>query len=143
MQKHVTKQKPIISQAILRSVDFGTAILILSGQVTGVGVFAVPGGIYLSVTGPILGGTRLTGKSEAAKVLIDAIDIMIALLLILGELSVYGPFVGPGALSIVITGAPLGITSLPAAKSKSKAAEEFYQDLRRVLINRYVFGDEV
>ena len=57
-------RKTAVLQGIQYSVDFVTAMLLLTGQITTSGIFVVPEGFYLASTGEILGGVRLMGQSE-------------------------------------------------------------------------------
>ncbi|QQE79364.1 hypothetical protein [Alicyclobacillus sp. SO9] len=135
---------PVLS-GIYQGIDYATAILLLTGQITTTGVFAFASGLSLSLSGPILGGIRLSGTSKTANAIIDGMDILVALLLIIGELRVIGPFVGPRSLYIVVTGAPLGdgvpIPSHSETQEHARAAEgrkDFYRALRQTVVDDFV-----
>lgn len=93
------------------SVDFLIAILLLTGQITTYGVYIVSDGFLLAGTGPIMGGNRLKGVSMPASFGLDAIDIINALLLILGQVRVTGPYFTSGRVYIVWTGPIFGLES--------------------------------
>lgn len=50
-------------EALQYSIDFVTAIMLLTGRITTAGIFVVPEGFFLSATGPILGGDTFEGKT--------------------------------------------------------------------------------
>lgn len=126
---------------ILETIDIATAILLLSGQITVVGVFVYPKGLFLSLTGPIFNGQRLVGEGYFSNATVNAIDIVVALLLIIGQLRVYGPFPGPHLLSLTVTGPPLGVTRVPVPDAPGAKAETFYRGFRQELLQRFVFRE--
>ena len=128
--------KSIIS-GIYKTIDYMAAILLLTGQVTSSGVFVSPNGLWVSITGPILGGIRLSGKSFAANVTLDAIDIITALLLILGQITVTGPWISSGSFSLVISGPVFGVTKVPMPVDSSERANEFGKQFRQLLVTRF------
>ncbi|WAH36956.1 hypothetical protein [Alicyclobacillus dauci] len=78
--------------ATMRTVDIWTAILLLTGQLTVSGVFLASGAMWFSLTGPILAYISSEGKTPHANALLDGIDIITALLLILGQITNIGPW---------------------------------------------------
>lgn len=103
------------------SVDFLTAILLLTGQISTVGVYIVSNGFLLAATGPIMGGDRLKGLSTPASMGLDAIDVINALLLIIGQVQVTGPYITSGRLYMVWTGEIFG---LPTTEVTTPAVEK-------------------
>ncbi len=127
-----------IISGIYQTVDYVAAILLLSGQVTASGVFVSPGGMWISITGPILGGVRLSGKNLATSLTLDVVDIVTALLLILGQITVTGPWVSSGSFSLVISGPAFGITRVPVPVDSSETANEFGKQFRQLLVTRFL-----
>lgn len=121
----------------LRAVDFITAILILTGQITATGVFLAAPGFWLSFTGPVFGGKRVRGVEEGATILLDAIDVISALLLILGQVRVTGPWISSGGFSLPVTGPAFGVTSVPLPHDTKEVNKEFSSDLRGVVIRKF------
>lgn len=109
-EEKIKKEKQTI-QVIQREIDIITAVLLLTGQITIIGVFVTPGGFRMSVGGPLTGTNRLEGKSgnQIVNAIIDGIDIIAALLLINGELGVTGTFISSGRFSINISGLIFGV----------------------------------
>ncbi len=133
-----TNHKGSVITGIYQAIDYWSAILLLTGQVTSTGVFVSPGGFWVSVTGPILGGMRLSGTGLASGIALDAIDIITAILLILGQLTVTGPWVTSGSFNLVISGPAFGITAAPTAKSPREVASDFYKQFRQLLVTRFL-----
>ncbi|MDQ0190025.1 hypothetical protein JI721_09905 [Alicyclobacillus cycloheptanicus] len=141
--KHRSNLRAALIGGILTTIDISTAILLLTGQLSTTGIFVYPQGLYVSVTGPIFNGQRLFGLGDGASAALDAVDVIVALLLILGELRVYGPFPGPHILSLTITGPPLGITAVPVPIQgrRSQQAEAFYRGFRQELLQRFAYRE--
>ncbi|RIV17285.1 hypothetical protein D2Q93_15570 [Alicyclobacillaceae bacterium I2511] len=127
-----------VVQALYVGVDLTMAVLLLTGQLTAVGVFILPEGIELSVTGPMFGGNRLVGRSMAATSTIAAIDLALALLLILGQLRFVGTYVSSRSLFLIITGPPLGITNLPVVTLPGNRAVQAYREFRSRVVQTLV-----
>ncbi|WDL96055.1 hypothetical protein [Alicyclobacillus sp. ALC3] len=99
-------------EAIQYSIDFVTAILLLTGRITTTGIFVVPEGFYLSATGPILGGTVSRGKTQALSYAFGMINVLSALLLILNVIRVTGPYITSRRAFIVFSGELFGIKEI-------------------------------
>ncbi len=123
---------------IYQVIDYWSAILLLTGQVTSTGVFISPGGFWVSVTGPILGGTRLAGKDIVSGAALDAVDIITAFLLILGQLTVTGPWITSGRFNLVISGPAFGIPTVPIPEVPFETTNEFFQQFRNLLVTRFL-----
>lgn len=128
---------------ILETIDISTAILLLTGQLSATGIFVYPNGLYVSVTGPIFNGQRLLGKNDGSQAALNSIDVVIALMLIIGQLRVYGPFPGPHILSLAITGPALGVTGVPVPHPPGKQAQEVYTGLRQELLQQFQYRESV
>lgn len=127
--------------AALRAIDIWAAILLLSGQVTVTGAFVSSGAIWLSFTGPIFGGTRITGKTPGANAVIDAVDVVTALLLIIGQITNTGPWISSGRFNFVVSGPAFGNPNIPVAADpaeKSEQAQSFFAAFRQEIIQREV-----
>ena len=93
-----------------RDINLLAAFLILTGQLTIVGIFIIPGGFSVSFSGPITGGSRLESKfgDQVTNVLIDVIDVIIAVLLIIDELRLVSTVFAQSRFSIDFTGPIFG-----------------------------------
>lgn len=131
MKKNNQVQSSSVWKTTLRgvqySVDFLTAILLLTGQITTVGVYIVSNGFLLAATGPIIGGNRMKGQSKTASIGLDAIDVINALLLIVGQVQVTGPYITSGRVYIVWTGEIFGLetteVTTPAVEERRALAQ--------------------
>lgn len=96
---------------IQRNINVVTAILLLTGQITVIGVFVTSGGFRLNIGGPLTGNTRLEGKkrNQVATWLIDIIDIIVAVLLIHDQVQVLGTFVSSKRFSLTVGGPIFGV----------------------------------
>lgn len=96
--------------SIQRTIDTVAALLLLTGQVTIVGVFVRPGRFSVSIGGPIFGGRRLEGKNHsiALGIVIDIIDILLAILLLNDEINVEGSFITSMDFTMNISGPIFG-----------------------------------
>ncbi|EKN64564.1 hypothetical protein P9E76_06885 [Schinkia azotoformans] len=109
---------------IQREIAIVTAVLLLTGQITIIGVFVTPGGFRASLGGPLTGASRIESKtgSQTVNLIIDIIDIVLALLLIGDELRVTGSFIAPGSFTInvggPIFGVPMPEPNLPTMKNE-------------------------
>jgi hypothetical protein len=101
----------LIVESIQRNIDIITAALLLTGQFTLSRIIVEPGGFALSVGGPLTGISRLEGRfgNKAFNLVIDIVDIVLAILLITNEINVTGIFLGPGRFTINITGPIFGV----------------------------------
>ncbi|WP_338472119.1 hypothetical protein R4Z10_05060 [Niallia sp. XMNu-256] len=119
MYKTTIEKDDLVIASIQRDLNLTIAFLILSGQLTIRGVIVTSGGFTISLSGPIIGGARTEAKSGevAINTLIDTIDVITSILLILDEIRLIGVLVGPGRLSLTVSGPifgePLNKPSLP------------------------------
>lgn len=123
-------------QAVYESLNFFAAILILTGQITNGGVFVTPESFSLSLSGPFTGRTRkkaIPGVPQA-NLIIDAIDIIAALLLILGQIHVHGVYITSGGYSIVLGGPPFGLKDKEAY---NPIASRFFADYRKEVFEKH------
>ena len=115
--------------SIQRTIDTVAALLLLTGQITIIGVFIRAGGIRFSIGGPIFGGRRIEGKGQnrVGSIIIDILDILLAILLLNDEINVEGAFIAPRDFAINISGPIFGfpkiIPSLPCLEDDF----EFFQ----------------
>lgn len=125
--------------AAQRAIDIWIAILLLTGQLTIGGVFVAYGSIWFSLTGTIFGSVRTEGETPNANVVVDAIDIITALLLILGLITNTGPWISSGRFNMVVTGPVFGYDEVPVpinSSKISKKAQEFCNDFTEQIIVR-------
>lgn len=96
--------------SIERTLGLITAILLLTGQITIIGIFVRPGRFSLSLGGPITGGSRLEGidNQGMGNFVINFIDIILAILLIIDEINVTGSFISSGDFTINVSGPIFG-----------------------------------
>lgn len=95
-----------------------------------------PESFSLSLSGPFTGRTRKEAIPAVpqASLIIDAIDIIAALLLILGEIDVIGVYVTSGGFSLVLGGPPFG---LKQKEVYNPAATRFFTDYRKEVFQKY------
>ncbi|MBS4201433.1 hypothetical protein KHA93_17505 [Bacillus sp. FJAT-49732] len=126
---------------IYLDINLIVAVLLLTGQITVNGVFIqATGGFSIPLTGPIIGDRRIVGKSNS-KILtfvVDSIDIVLALLLIFGQISVRGTLISSGHFTITVSGPIFGI---PRTEVSEKLTKEFFDHFKVFLtsdgINNY------
>lgn len=112
------------------SIDIISAILLLTGQITTSGIFFVPEGFYLAATGPILGGIRMTGRSESSSAVLDVVDVLTSILLILNVIRVTGPYLTSSRFFLVFSGPIFGIKDIVPLTEPDKGFESSYMALR-------------
>lgn len=118
------------------SIDFLTAILLLTGQLVTTGIFLVPDGLAFASSGDVFGFPRVEGRTPALSVDLDFIDVVSALLLILGQVRVLGPYLSGSGLFIVYSGQIFGYKSIPAAKvPASEKSKLFGQVIQEMALN--------
>lgn len=115
--------------SIQRTIDTVATVLLLTGQVTIVGVFIRSGRFSVSVGGPIFGGRRLEGKyqSKAGGIVIDIIDILLAILLLNDEINVEGSFITSGEFTMNISGPIFGFPKVIPALPNLKNDFQFFK----------------
>ncbi|KUO96876.1 hypothetical protein [Ferroacidibacillus organovorans] len=117
-------------QGTHESIDLITAALLLAGQLTPSGLFVVPAGMNLSLSGPVLGGVLNEGVTPVAHATLRAIEVLSAVLLIGGALTTVGVYVTAQRASIVLGGpileTPKTRTNIPGVPQKTLYA---YQQL--------------
>lgn len=117
----IEKDEHLIA-TLQRDINLAVAFLILSGQLTVRGIIVTPGGFSLTLSGPIIGGLRTEGKpgNPGANTIIDILDVIISILLIIDEIRLIGVLVGPGRVSLPVSGPifgePLNEPSLPIVR---------------------------
>ncbi|SDM71409.1 hypothetical protein [Bacillus sp. OK048] len=123
MEKRAEIQEDLyVIASLQRNLNLATATLLLTGQITIVGVFVTPPEFSISLSGPLFGRARLEGKSgnQFSTALIDVLDVLIAVLLILDEIRLVSCVVGPSRFSIDVSGpifgSPKYIPTLPTLK---------------------------
>ncbi len=127
-------------RSIQYSIDFVTAILLLTGQITVGGIFVVPEGFYLSATGEILGGVRVTGRNEGGTGVLRMVNVITALLLIINAIRVTGPYVTSGRVFLVFGGPIFGIKEVVGVANvedmNQGAAGQLRDYLRESVLNQ-------
>lgn len=115
--------------------DLSVAILLLTGQFTVRSVILTADAYFsLSLSGPILGGPRAQPVTEGASFVLDSIDVILALLLILGEVNVSGMFIQSQRFTLLVGGPPFGG---PKSTPYVPSAEEFFSDFREQILSRF------
>ncbi|MCM3020324.1 hypothetical protein M3582_19765 [Priestia megaterium] len=129
--------------AIQRDLDVVTAILLLTGQITIIGVFVTPGAFRVSVGGPITGTSRIEGKDGNAgiNIIIDMIDVFLAALLLNNQINVSGAFISSGRFTINVSGPIFGDPKTEPALSELNQSSQFFH--RTVSKHFYVNPDLV
>lgn len=123
----------------LRAVDIWSAILLLTGQLTVGGVFFSSGAIWFSLIGPIFGNVRIEGTSSESDAAVNAVDIITALLLILGQITNTGPWITSGRFNLTVSGPAFGNSNVPVPYNPfklSKKARGFFDDFYKEVVNR-------
>jgi hypothetical protein len=114
--------------AIQRDLDVVTAILLLTGQITIIGVFVTPGAFRVSVGGPITGTSRIEGKdgNVGINIIIDMIDVFLAALLLNNQINVSGAFISSGRFTINVSGPIFGVPKTEPALSELNQSSQFF-----------------
>ncbi|RIV26439.1 hypothetical protein D2Q93_04530 [Alicyclobacillaceae bacterium I2511] len=126
-------------EALQYSIDFVTAILLLTGHITTSGIFVVPEGFFLSATGPILGGDNFEGKTTQTSIGLRTINLVSAILLILNVIRVTGPYITSRRAFVVFSGEIFGIKEIAGAvrmeDMNRRAASQLRQYVRSELLS--------
>lgn len=122
MNNSKIKEDIRIIASLQRDLNIATAALLLTGQITIIGVFITSGEFSLSLSGPLFGRQRIESKfgDQLTNTLIDVTDIIIAILLLIDEVRVVSSVVGPGRFTVNVSGpifgAPVSEPTLPFLK---------------------------
>ncbi|MBS4223083.1 hypothetical protein [Lederbergia citrea] len=113
-------------QALYWDINIVTAALLLTGQLSMDGVFFEAGGIAIPLSGPITGGYHIEGKSgsRVGNLVIDIVDIIIAILLIIGQISIRSTIFSSGRAAVVVSGPIFG---LPKTEVDLRMKEHFFR----------------
>jgi hypothetical protein len=122
-----------VPRSVLRGMGLGTAILLLTGQITIGGVFLAPSNFALSLSG-LFTGSGAVGKSERDNVVLDGLDIITALLLIVDQLQVIGTYITAGRFTIVVGGPIFGSAKV---EGYTPTARQFFRDFGSILVSTY------
>lgn len=122
-----------IPGSVLRGMGIGTAILLLTGQITIGGVFIGPESFALSLSGPFT-GFGAVGKTKRDNALLYGLDIITAFLLILDQLQVIGTYITAGRFTIVVSGPIFGLSKI---EGYTPTAKQFAHDFGSILISTY------
>ena len=126
-------------EAVQYSIDFVTAILLLTGRITTSGIFVVPEGFFLAATGPILGGDNLEGKTVQTALGLRAVNLVSAILLILNVIRVTGPYISSQRALIIFSGEIFGIKEIggvvPMDDMNRKTAAKLRRSIRTELLS--------
>ncbi|MFP5111528.1 hypothetical protein ACSU64_03960 [Bacillaceae bacterium C204] len=127
--------------SLQRDLNLASAALLLTGQITIIGVFVTPGEFSVSLSGPLFGRTRLEGKygNLFATTMIDIIDVLIAVLLIIDEIRVVSSVVGPSRFSINVSGPIFGAPKYEPTLPVLKKSFHFF----RKIVSRHFEVDPI
>lgn len=128
-----TGERPKFTRSLHRGMGIGTAILLLTGQITIGGVFIAPSDFALSLSGPFTGSGSV-GKTARDNVVLDGLDIITALLLIVNQLQVIGTYITAGRFTIVVGGPIFGSTEV---EGYTPTARQFFRDFGSILVSTY------
>ncbi|PLT32074.1 hypothetical protein [Bacillus sp. V5-8f] len=128
-EKQLQQNLEIVS-TIHRKINIITASLIITGQITILRMYIEPGGFGFTLGGPLTGRIRLEGKhgNEALSLILDIVDIILAILLLIDEIEVNGVFLSSGGgFSFNVTGPIFGGPKIdPTLPDISKVKETFH-----------------
>lgn len=127
--------------AFQRSIDIITAILLLTNQITVIGIFIRPRKFSISVGGPIFGGTRLVPKDNWAieQDILDLFHIILAVLLFSEKITITGVFVTSAEFSINVSGPIFGYTKTVP----STLMLENYKSFHSIVKEHYIVPPEL
>lgn len=116
--KKSSKEKQILEtvRVIHRNLAIIVAILLLTGQLSIVGVFVSPRGFRFTLSGPITGLGRIESKTGniVVNLIISILNIIIAKLLIIDQFNVSGSVLTPDGFTINVGGPILGMPRVTA-----------------------------
>ena len=124
-------------RTIYQTIDITTAVLLLTGQITIRSIIFTSGGeTRLTVAGPIFGIERTEARPQVpgAGAVIDGLDVILALLIILGQMQVSGLFISQQRFTLQISGPALGSPKFEAYVPRTRA---FLDDYRQQLMKRF------
>ncbi|MFA9556948.1 hypothetical protein ACERII_06580 [Evansella sp. AB-rgal1] len=116
---------------IHRNLAIITAILLLTGQISIMGVFVTPRGFRVTMAGPITGLSRIESKTGNifVNVGISVINILIAKMLLMEQFSITGSALTPQGFTINAGGPILGV---PRVKAKIPKIDGLFNDLDNI-----------
>jgi hypothetical protein len=124
-------------QTLYKSIELYIAILLLTRQIFIRSIFISKGGSFgLSLSGPIFGDTRTEAIQGApsANFVLDAVDIITALLLIIDQINVTSVVISGSRFSIIVGGPPFGGEKIVAY---SPNAQKFFMEYRGYLFQQF------
>ncbi|MDQ0255306.1 hypothetical protein J2S74_002688 [Evansella vedderi] len=147
MAKSYNEQQTIeIVRNIHRNLAIITAILLLTGQITIMGIFVTPHGFRVTLAGPITGLRRIESPTgnPIVNLIISLLNIIIAKLLILDQFNVTGSALTPDGFTINCGGPILGLPRVtPKIPDFNNYLDNFhklvckYFDLDPKVVNKY------
>lgn len=127
------RKKDNVVHAVYRSIDLVTAILLLTGQIRIGAVFITHDSFGLSLSGPFTGSGSVPRTPQAALVL-DALDVITALLLLVDQIHVIGSFLTVGRFALIVSGPPFG---QPRTEAYLPRTSQFFHDFRVRVFQKY------
>ena len=143
LEKNTKVQEELqLVASLQRTIDIITAILLLTGQITIVGIFITSGGFSVTLSGPLLGGSRSKGlkESPALDLTVDLIDIIIAILLIKDDIRVVTLGIAPGTFSLNVSGP---IFRLPRTQATLPYLKKNYTLFRRTVSKHFYVNNDL
>ncbi|PWI56872.1 hypothetical protein [Sulfoacidibacillus thermotolerans] len=116
-------------------IDLLTAALLLSGQLQPVGMFVVPEGFMLSLSGPLLGGVTMKTTTSGAKFVMAGLEVITAVFLIARVFGTTGVYVSSHRFSIVVAGLPIG--SAPPVAALPGVPEQVLHQYEALLMRHF------
>lgn len=133
MRRQGAGERSKLTRSVHRGIGIGTAILLLTGQITIGGVFIAPSDFALSLSGPFT-GSGAVGKTDRDNVVLDGLDIITALLVIINQLQVIGTYITASRFTIVVGGPIFGGDEVRGYTPK---ARQFFHDFGSILVSTY------
>jgi hypothetical protein len=131
----IQKEIQVIA-SLQRDLNLATAVLLLTGQLTIIGVNVAPGGFSVSLSGPIFGRCRLEGKfgERVTNTVIDVIDILITILLIIDKIRIFRTMIGPDGFAVNVSGPIFGY---PLSAPKLPILRKNYNFFHNIVSNHF------